>query len=159
MLWPTCVVIAYDILFRVPVSLLLLESALLAVLNTSRPNEISFFRIATGFQTINWNASKWQDMVDLTSINFQEPATTQHLSDTQFFSLAQGEDLICDIPDMPSHSQSVERSVKLVSDASHTVFGYENRQKSILAKLLSRKMRQKFISNGHYHQTYDELYS
>ena len=59
---------------------------------------------------------------------------------------------------LPSHSKSVERSVKLLSDASHTIYGYKNRQKSILSKILSRKPSQKFSSKRHYHQTYNDLY-
>ena len=82
---------------------------------------------------IKWNASKWQDLIDLTDIEFQEPATTQDLSDAEIFSLTQ-KDSLREIPDLPSHSQSVERSVKLVYDASHTIYGYENRHKSILTK-------------------------
>ena len=106
---------------------------------------------------IKWNASTWQDLIDLTDIEFQEPATTQHLSDVEIFSLTQ-KDSLCKIPDLPSHLQSVERSVKLVSDASHTIYGYENGYKSILTKILSRKPHQEFSSKGHYYQTYDNLY-
>ena len=106
---------------------------------------------------IKWNASTWQDLIDLTDIEFQEPATTQHLSNAEIFSLTQ-KDSLCKIPDLPSHLQSLERSVKLGSDASHTIYGYENRHKSILTKILSRKPGQKFSSKGHYHQTYDDLY-
>ena len=96
-------------------------------------------------------------MIDLTDIEFQEPATTQHLSDAEIFSLTQ-KDSLCEIPDLLSHLQSVERSVKLVSDASHTIYGYENRPKSIWTKILSRRPRQKFSSKGHYHQTCHDLY-
>ena len=96
-------------------------------------------------------------MIGLTDIEFQEPATTQHLSDAEIFSLTQ-KDSLCEIPDLPSHSQGVEQSVKLVSDASHTIYGYENRHTPILTKILSRKPRQKFSSKGHYHETYDDLY-
>ena len=90
---------------------------------------IIFYRTSTSLRTkrippINWNASTWQDLIDLTDIEFQEPATTQHLSDAEIFSLTQ-KDCLCEILDLPSHSQTVERSVKLVSDASHTVYGYE----------------------------------
>ena len=35
------------------------------------------------------------------------------------------------LPDLPSHSQSVERSVKLVTEASHSYYGFDNRHKSI----------------------------
>ena len=95
-------------------------------------------------------------MIDLTDIEFQEPATTQHLSDAEIF-LTQ-KDSWCETLDLPSHSQSVERSLKLVPDASNTVYSNESRHESILTKILSRKLRQKFSSKGHYHQTYDDLY-
>ena len=74
---------------------------------------------------IKWNASTWQDFIDLTDTEFQEPATMQHLSDAEIFSLTQ-KDSLCEIPDLPSHFQRVERSVKLVSDASHKFYGYKN---------------------------------
>ena len=106
---------------------------------------------------IKWNTSTWQDLIDLTDIEFQELATTQLLSDAEIFSLTQ-KDSLCKIPDLPSHSKSVERSVKLLSDASHTIYGYKNRQKSILSKILSRKPSQKFSSKRHYHQTYNDFY-
>ena len=106
---------------------------------------------------IKWNASTWQDLIDLTHNEFQEPATTQHLNDAEIFSLTQ-KDSLCEIPDLSSHSQSVELSVKLVSDASHTIYCYENRHKPILTKIFNRKLRQKFSSKGHYHQTYYDLY-
>ena len=81
----------------------------------------------------------------------------QHLSDAEIFSLTQKDSLRA-IPDLPSNLQSVEQSIKLVSDASYTTYGYENRHKSILTKILSRKLRQKLSSKGHYHQIYDDLY-
>jgi len=62
-----------------------------------------------------------------------------------------------DIPDLPSHAQSVERSVKLVSEASRTSYGFESRHKTIVAKILSRNMRPSFSSKGHYQQCYEEL--
>ena len=62
-----------------------------------------------------------QDLIDLTDIEFQEPATTQHLSDAEIFSLTQ-KDSLCEIPDLASHSQSVERSVKLVCNSLHQCF-------------------------------------
>ena len=87
-----------------------------------------FCRISTGVNSrhilpVNWNVSKWQDIIDLTKIEFQEPAATaQHLSDEKFFSLTQ-ENSWCKIPDLLSHSQIVEQSVKLVSDALCIVYG------------------------------------
>ena len=44
------------------------------------------------------------------------------------------------LPDLPSHSQSVKRSVKIVTEALHSYYGFDNRQKTIMAKITSRKM-------------------
>ena len=89
---------------------------------------------------IIWNATKWNELVDLSGVNFAGRATTQHFTDQDIFFLWSG-DLVPNLPDLPCHSQRVERSVKMVSDASHTVFGEENKHKVTLPKLLSWKMR------------------
>ena len=39
---------------------------------------------------------------------------------------------------LPSHSQSVERTVKLVTEASKRVYGFEQRHKHIHSALLTR---------------------
>lgn len=105
---------------------------------------------------INWNSTCWSNLVDITERYFTEPPTTQHFSEEQIQSF-----ITCnskpDIPDFPSHSQSVERSVKLVSEVSGMVYGFENRHRSILTILLSRKHRPQFTSKGYYSQTYDYL--
>ena len=78
-------------------------------------------------------------------VPFAEPPTTRHLSDEDIQSLIH----TCskpDIPDLPSHSQGVERSVKLVTEAAHAVFGYENRHRCIITKLLSRRNLNALIS-------------
>ena len=59
---------------------------------------------------------------------------------------------------LPGHSQSVERSVKLVSEASRTVYGLDNRHKSILTKMLGREKRPTFESKGSYKQDYDDIF-
>ena len=48
--------------------------------------------------------------------------------------------------DILFHSQSVKRSVKLVSEASHICYGFDSRHKAILAKVTSRKIRPMFAS-------------
>lgn len=62
-----------------------------------------------------------------------------------------------ELPELPSHSQGSERTVKLVSEASHTVYGVVLRHKHILGKNLSRKMRPPFISKGYYQENYNCL--
>ena len=61
------------------------------------------------------------------------------------------------LPGLPSHSQSVERSLKLVTEASQSYYGFENRHKSIMAKNTRRKMHPKFASKGSYSQTHDSI--
>ena len=45
------------------------------------------------------------------------------------------------IPNYPTNSQSVERAVKLVSEASLQVFGYERRHELILSRQAARQER------------------
>ena len=44
------------------------------------------------------------------------------------------------------HSKNVERSVKLVLEASRISYGFESRHKGIIAKVLSRNLRPSFTS-------------
>ena len=67
-----------------------------------------------------------------------KPPTSKFLSDDVLKSCIEMS-LKPDIIDLPSHSQSVERCVKLISEASNYVYGFENRHKSILAKVFSRQ--------------------
>ena len=51
---------------------------------------------------------------------------------------------------LPSHSQSVERTVKLVTEASKRVYGFEQRHKHIHSVLLSREARPMFDCRASY---------
>ena len=53
-----------------------------------------------------------------------------------------------DLPDLPSHSQAMERAVKLTTEASQTVYGFEARHQYITAKVLSQKLRTAFIGSN-----------
>ena len=106
---------------------------------------------------INWNAIRWQDLIDLAEVNLREPPTSVHFSDSEIFSFVTG-NVTPTIQDLPSHSQSVERSVKLISETSRVVCGTDRRHKSILTKILSRSLRPSFMSKGHYTQKYDDIY-
>jgi len=61
------------------------------------------------------------------------------------------------LPDLPSHSQSVERAVKLTSEASAIVYGQESRHRHIIAKVASHQMRPAFDSKGSYAESYDDI--
>ena len=51
-----------------------------------------------------------------------------------------------DLPDLPSHSQAMERAVKLTTEASQTIYGFEARHQHITAKVLSQKLWTAFMS-------------
>ena len=51
-----------------------------------------------------------------------------------------------DLPDFPSHSQAMERAVKLTTETSQTVYGFEARHQHITAKVSSQKLRTAFLS-------------
>ncbi|XP_047131321.1 uncharacterized protein LOC124810448 [Hydra vulgaris] len=106
---------------------------------------------------INFNANHWYELVDISITKVTEPPTTQHFSIEQIQYMIDN-NVKPEISDFPSHSQSVERAVKLVSEASQYVYGLENRHSCILTKLLSRKMRKPYISKGHYSHSYDDIF-
>ena len=107
---------------------------------------------------INWKAEHWADLIDLEDVEkLREPATTRFLSDSDILNFIEHKTKP-DLPSLPSHSQSVERSVKLVSEASKTVYGFDNRHRSILTKVLGRKLRPSFMSKGHYYENYNKMF-
>ena len=82
---------------------------------------------------INFKAVHWTDLIDLSVNGVGEPPLTPDLSDNEFQnSLLTGEKI--DLPDFPS--QGVERAVKLVTEASQSVYSFEARYQHILAKVL-----------------------
>ena len=106
---------------------------------------------------IDFKATHWSKLINLSESGIAEPAlmsegfTNQNLED----ALMNGTKL--ELPDLPSHSQSVERAVKLTSEAAHFVYGLESRHRHILVKVQSRHMRPSFASKGAYSEGYDNL--
>ena len=69
-----------------------------------------------------------------------EPPLSKDIS-TEDLMLYHANNGLLMLPDLPSHSQSIERGVKLVTEASHSYYGFDNRHRSIMAKITRRKMR------------------
>ena len=63
-------------------------------------------------------------------------------------SLSSGTKL--DLPDLASHSQAMEVAVKLTSEASQTVYGFEATHQHFTARVLCQKVRTAFLSKGSY---------
>ena len=75
---------------------------------------------------INFKAVQWTDLIDLSVNGVCEPLLTLDFSvDELQNSLLTGEKI--NLPDFPSHSQGVKRAVKLVTEASQSVYGFEAR--------------------------------
>ena len=84
---------------------------------------------------INFNASNWWELINIDQKGVCEPPTTTDYSSEQLkHALKTGEML--QLPVFPSHSQSVERAVKLTSEAAEMVYGQEARHKHIQTKTL-----------------------
>ena len=106
---------------------------------------------------INFEATNCTELVDIsTAEGLTEPALTGNISNKDHeASLLNGTEL--ELPCLPSHSQSVERAVKLVSEAGRRVLGLKKYYEHILTRIFSRRMRPAFESKGKYNQEYDIL--
>lgn len=101
-------------------------------------HEVRKFRVPK----LNFEAATYVDMIDLEK-ELYEPPLTMHLSDEQI------RDIIMtplNIPNYPSHTQAVERAVKLTTEAASKVVGYEQRHGMICQRVKARQMIPKFHS-------------
>ena len=94
-----------------------------------------------------WEATDWTKTVDLGNLKCWEPPVTTKYSDEELYSAIQSP---MNFEKFPVHSQSVERCVKLVTEASSSVYGQESRHGFILNKVASRKSRKSFSSKKYY---------
>ena len=87
---------------------------------------------------LQWDATSWEDIIDLKKVKVCEPLILKKLSDEEISS-ALDNPLV--FPPYSLHSQSVERAVKLVSTATQNVCGAEKRHEYCLSIIASRKSR------------------
>ncbi len=87
-------------------------------------------------------------MVDIMFVNCQEPPCTNKISDEDLVAMTTS-------PGVPFtfliHTQSVERAVKLISEAAKASYVWEKRHKYIVAKSVSKKQRKAFKTKKDYH--------
>ena len=106
---------------------------------------------------INFKAVHWTDLIDLSVNGVCEPPLILDFSDNELQnSLLTSEKV--NLSDFPSHSQGVERAVKLVMEASQSVYGFEARHQHILAKVFCQQLRPAFSSKGSYMELFDSIY-
>jgi len=89
---------------------------------------------------INFQAKDYCKLID--SSDIIDPPILSHLHATIIQEKVSKNDFSF-IDDFASHTQSVERCVKLVTEAASYVCGSENRDKAIRSKLLARAINPK----------------
>ena len=85
-------------------------------------------------------AKQLKHLIDWDESNIYDSLLTCSLTTTELQKLYKAP---LQVPAWSSHTQAVERCVKLVTDAAATVFGLEKREGHIKAQQLSRKMMQR----------------
>lgn len=93
---------------------------------------------------VNLNALSYIDLIDWQQ-NIYEPPILINISDEQLQDLIEnGEDAVLEFMRLPCHTQAVERSVKVVTEAALSVCDKARREGFIKSKLASRKLMPKF---------------
>ena len=106
---------------------------------------------------INFKAVHWTDLIDLSVNGVCKPPLTLNFSDNELQnSLLTGEKI--NLPGFPSHSQGVEWAVKLVTEASQSVYGFVAGHQHILPKILCQQLRPAFSSKGSYMELFGSIY-
>ena len=103
---------------------------------------------STKLPKINFNANDYFELVDWTKTPFISPPVLQNISDEELTQKLNHETVYLDweFCKLPCHTVAVERTVKLVTEASDRVYGSENREGYIRANLQSRSEMKKFDS-------------
>ena len=84
----------------------------------------------------NFKVSTYPDLIDWNTTIFSEPPMTLSLSNHQIMDFAKTPLII---PDFLCHTQAVERTIKLVTEAAGSVIGPEARDGFMRLKIKSRK--------------------
>jgi len=103
-----------------------------------RPDGIRKFVIPP----LNFQAKTYEDLIDWDTAVITEPPLTFHLTDADFRKIKEGSlepiQRLHEEFSLPNNTQSVERTVKEVTEASRQVYGHDARDGFIRARLLSR---------------------
>ncbi len=99
---------------------------------------------------VDYGAKNWWELVKLDTPGIQECPMTKEIPTEDLRQALLGGTSVNLPVKLPSHSQSVERSVKLVTEASKRVYGFEQRHKHIHSVLLSREARPMFDCRASY---------
>ena len=96
---------------------------------------------------MNWEAQTWEDVTNIQNMTIFEPSLTSKISDMSLQEIKETPHIF---PRFPLHSTSVERAVKLVTEAASQVYGEKKRHERILSVLEARKVMPSFESKAHF---------
>lgn len=100
---------------------------------------------------LNFNATDYIDIIDWQQAVVTEPPLTVHVAEDELeMFVASRQVPVIDFPNFPCHTQSVERCVKVVTEASVAVCGADSRDGFIRVRLESRRNMPKFETKGQY---------
>lgn len=94
---------------------------------------------------LNFDATHYSELIFWNELNVTEPPMTANME----ISLPQASAPIV-LPNFPCNTQAVERCVRLVSEASLSVCGHENREGFIQTRIKSRKTLPSFEKKSDY---------
>ncbi|KAK0042646.1 hypothetical protein Bpfe_027944 [Biomphalaria pfeifferi] len=101
---------------------------------------------------INFEATSYIDMIDWQKTPIAEPPIVMDIDDDTFLTMIREEDTPrLDFARYPCHTQSVERHIKLVTEASQVVGGPEKRDGFIRARLESKSKMPKLDTKAQHH--------
>ena len=116
------------------------ETILYCRLTSSTNNTVRQFKVPNS----DFNASDWIDMIDWEETH--EPPATKMLSIQQISHFVDSPLIL----KYPNHTQPIEHCIKLVSEASSTVYNFDVRDGFIGAQIQSRSLMPHFDSKQDY---------
>ena len=96
------------------------------------------------------NAKEYHEMIDWQTVELTEPSITKNITNDEIHALIKKKEKLLSISDFPCHTQAVERTIKLVTEASMSVIGPRNRDGFIHARIEGRKRLPVFETKGDY---------
>ena len=100
--------------------------------------------------SLNFDANDYIDLIDWSKEIITSPPVMQSFSDEEIIRMIKSKNIDIKFPSFPCHTQSVERCVKLVTEASQAVCGQDNRDGYIFNKKKSRSQLSHFNTKGEF---------
>lgn len=99
---------------------------------------------------LNFEAQSYSELIDWQTNLSAPPLLSTVTTEECMLAIKSSEVPILEFPDLPCHTQAVERCVRLVTEASASVCGAEARHGFIKARLAARQIMPKFNTKGEY---------